>query len=285
MSLIQAANKERPILLTGEYGTNKSEIANELLGSPLVVYASDVEEYDYGSVPLDKGILIEDLHYKPNKQEILSILRSYGGKIVLTTDKQKNVPKEIKNLCSIKRAGKVNVLRNNIDSMSAWGDAPQSMECDIFTLLMEYLRNPNRDFMLKKLLKNKPPDTQIMTWLVENIHPNKLLFIDGRVRRRWPNKYFYELLAYAHAGNHFGTPKIPKRGSYSKIPKICLRLGLKRNEGYLLKQLLQDPTFVSWAKTQLDNSECRILGIGEKKRRRKTDPIIPNKNTTLDRWL
>ena len=46
-----------------------------------------------------------------------------------------------------------------------------------------------------------------------------------------------------------------------------------------------DKEFVEWAKTKLDNGECRLLGLGEKRRRRKTDPIIPNRNTQLDGWL
>jgi hypothetical protein len=278
-------NTEKAWLLTGLNGTGKSHYAKEVLGNPLIMYANEVKDMDYSSVPLETGILIEDLQFKPKVKEILNVIRTYYGKIIITIDRQKNAPKEIKSCCVVKRAGKVNYLRQEIDRLAPNGDTPESMESDIFTLLQEYVKETNRDLVAKKLLFNKPPDTQIITWLNENISPNKLLFIDGRVRRRWNTSYFYEMLAYVHEGGMYGRVNFPKRGSYSKMPKICRRLGLRKDEGYLLKQLIQDKEFVEWAKTKLDNGECRLLGLGEKRRRRKTDPIIPNRNTQLDGWL
>jgi len=62
--------------------------------------------------------------------------------------------------------------------------------------------------------------------------------------------------------------KYPK----SDLPSICRKLGLKKRESYLLDGLLEDPDFVSYAKTVLDNKQCRVLKLGEKRRRKKTDP-------------
>ena len=89
---------------------------------------------------------------------------------------------------------------------------------------------------------------QIMTWLGLNLNPNKLVFIDGRVKRRWSSDYFYELLAYAHDGRIYSKINYPKRGSYSKVPTILRKLRIKPNQGYLLPQLLKDDEFAKWAK-------------------------------------
>jgi len=47
-------------------------------------------------------------------------------------------------------------------------------------------------------------------------------------------------------------------------------------------QLLQDDEFKEHAKKKLNNSECRLLGIGEKRRRKKTDPITVQQTSILD---
>ena len=45
-----------------------------------------------------------------------------------------------------------------------------------------YLKETDRDFMAKILKYNKPSDTN--TFLVgENMHPNKIVFIDSVVKR------------------------------------------------------------------------------------------------------
>ena len=121
------------------------------------------------------------------------------------------------------------------------------------------------------MLFNKPSDTQILTWLSENMHPNRLVFVDGIVRRRWSQRYFYEMLSYAHVGNMIGRIQMPRRGTYSKIPSLSRRLGVRNPK--LLSQLFEDEDFKTWAKTKLNNAECRLLKLGEKKRRKKTDPI------------
>ena len=136
---------------------------------------------------------------------------------------------------------------------------------------MDYLKLNDRDLVCELMLFNKPSDTQILTWLCENMHPNRLVFVDGVVRRRWSQQYFYEMLSYAHMGNMIGRIQMPRRGTYSKVPSLSRRLGVKNPK--ILSQLLQDEDFKTWAKTKLNNAECRLLKLGEKKRRKKTDPI------------
>ena len=115
------------------------------------------------------------------------------------------------------------------------------------------------------LLFNKPSDTQIITWLSQNIHPNKLIFVDGVVKRRWSQRYFYEMLAYAHSGKSFGRLSMPQRKAYSQIPKLARRLGVKSPR--VLRQLCMDEELVVHFQKKLNNAECRILGLGEKKKR------------------
>jgi hypothetical protein len=263
-------NKKRPILLTGKTGTGKSTKALTFVDNPVIFYANDID-FDFGSIPKENGIIIEDVHFKPEKDAVLKILRTYQGQIVLTSINEKSVPKEIKAMCQIKRAGSQKHLAEGIKKIAPRSEEPLSYERDTFSLVMDYLKNPDRDFMRELLLFNKPSDTQVLTWLAENMHPNRLIFIDGVVKRRWSQRYFYEMLAYAHEGRFMGRLSMPKRGQYSKLPSLARRLGIK--EPRHLKQLLKDEEFREWAKTKLNNAECRLLKIGEKKRRRKTDPV------------
>ena len=211
------------------------------------------------------------MHYKPEKDAILSILRNYRGQVVLTSVNEKSVPKDIKAMCQIKRAGSKNHLREKIEILAPRSEQPFSYERDTYSLVMDYLKLNDRDLVCKLMLFNKPSDTQVLTWLCENMHPNRLVFVDGVVRRRWNQRYFYEMLSYAHTGNMIGRIQMPRRGTYSKVPSLSRRLGVKNPK--ILSQLLQDEDFKTWAKTKLNNAECRLLKLGEKKRRKKTDPI------------
>ena len=60
-------NRERTTIIIGKTGTGKTTKALELFdGEPLVKYANEYNIDDNYSIPLDKGILIEECHYKPN---------------------------------------------------------------------------------------------------------------------------------------------------------------------------------------------------------------------------
>ena len=76
---------------------------------------------------------------------------------------------------------------------------------------------------------------------------------------------------------------MPKRRAYSGMNTICRKLGLKPREYYNLPFLLQNEEFKENAKKRLNHKECRFLKLGEKKRRKKIDPIIPE--VGLDRWI
>jgi hypothetical protein len=263
-------NNNRTILVTGKTGTGKSTKALTFVEKPLILYANDID-FDIGSFPVEHGIIIEDVHYKPDKDSILNIIRNYTGQVVLTSINEKSVPKEIKEMCKIKRAGSKNYLREHIEETAPHSVSPFSFERDTYSLVRGFLKEKNRDLMAELLLFNKPSDTQILSWLVENMHPNRLIFVDGVVKRRWSQRYFYEMLSYSHGGNSFDRLNMPIRRKYSQIPKLSRRLGVKNPK--VLQQLFMDDDFKEHAKKKLNNGECRLLKIGEKRRKRKTDPI------------
>ena len=276
---LTSMNKNRAILLTGKTGTGKSTKAKTFVENPHITYANNID-LDVTCFPIENGIIIEDIHYKPDKEAILNILRLYKGQVVITSINEKSVPKEIKSMCKVKRAGSNNFLKEEIQTIAPHSVAPVTYERDTFSLIHEYLKESDRELIRELLLFNKPSDTQIISWLAENMHPNRLIFVDGVVKRRWSQRYFYEMLAYAHQGNMVGRLTMPKRRQYSKIPSLSRRLKVKNPD--VLMQLLQDNEFKEHAKKKLNNSECRLLGIGEKRRRKKTDPVTVQQTSILD---
>lgn len=276
---LTSMNKNRAILLTGKTGTGKSTKAKTFVENPHITYANNID-FDVTCFPIENGIIIEDIHYKPDKEAILNILRLYKGQVVITSINEKSVPKEIKSMCKVKRAGSNNFLKEELQAIAPHSVAPVTYERDTFSLIYEYLKETDRELIRELLLFNKPSDTQIISWLAENMHPNRLIFVDGVVKRRWSQRYFYEMLAYAHQGNMVGRMTMPKRRQYSKIPSLSRRLKVKNPD--VLMQLLQDEQFKEHAKKRLNNSECRLLGIGEKRRRKKTDPITVQQTSILD---
>ena len=66
----------RAILITGKVGTGKSTKALTFVNNPIILYANDID-FDVGSFPVENGIVIEDVHYKPDKSAILNIIRHY----------------------------------------------------------------------------------------------------------------------------------------------------------------------------------------------------------------
>ena len=269
----------RTILITGKIGTGKSTKAKTFVENPIVLYANDID-FDVGAFPMENGIIIEDVHYKPDKSAILDIIRKYKGQVVLTSINQKSVPKEIFSMCKVKRAGSNNYLKEQIKELAPHSVSPVTWERDTYSLVYDYLKETDRELVRNLLLFNKPSDTQIISWLAENMHPNRLIFVDGVVKRRWSQRYFYEMLAYAHEGNLVGRLNMPTRRKYSKVPSLSRRLKVKNPD--VLKQLLMDEDFKEWAKKKLNNAECRILKIGEKRRRKKTTPIEVNQSSLED---
>ena len=283
MSLMKTMNQNRAIIVVGKTDTEKMTKAMTFVSDdPIVVYANEYDITDNYSIPPERGIIIDEVHYKANIELIRKTILEYRGQGVLLSDNQKDVSKKLLSICQLKRATKKTMLEE-IKEIAPRSDEPVNFDVDIFSLIREYLRNTDREEVKDMLMVSKPPDIQLLSWIAPNIHPNKLGFVDFYVKRRWSNEYFYEMLAYSHDGRMQRKMVMPKRRAYSTIPKICYKLRLRRADAHLLKDLLKDEQFKEYAKTKLDNTECRMLKLGEKKRKKRYAPIIPQ--GTLEEWL
>ena len=266
---------KRPIIIVGKPGTGKTTKALEILGdNPIVLYADEYDLEDNLSIPIERGILIEEVDIKPNVDVIVRTLLQYKGQVVVTSYNQKDVPKKIYNLCKLKRAGTTNYLNKIVNRGCEGSVPPEDYDINVFSLIQDYFKNPNREDVLVKLNMNNPYDEQFLSWLVLNMHPSKVAYLDAKVKRRWPKDYFHELIAYAHNGRINKKVSIPSRRTYSKIPAICRRVGLKSNEEYLLHQLLYDDDFAQYVKSRVNNVERRTLKLGDITRQKKTNTAI-----------
>ena len=73
---------KRPVLIVGKPGTGKTTKALEILDDPIIKYADEFDIENNFSIPLDRGILIEEIDHKPNTEIIVTTLLQYRGQIV-----------------------------------------------------------------------------------------------------------------------------------------------------------------------------------------------------------
>lgn len=278
--MIIGMETKRPIIIVGKEGTEKKEQALAFFDEPIVKYANEYDIVDNYSIPADRGIVILEANFKPNTELIVDTLLKYRGDVVLTSANQKDVPKKIFSLCKLKRAGK-SKLQARLKSLAPNSDEPEEYYKNVFEITHDFLKNKDRDDVALKLKLNKPPDVQILSWLTANIHPNKLAYIDAKVKRRWSQDYFYELLAYSHNGTLARSAIIPSKRAYDKDAQICRKVGLKSHEKYILEQLKQDPVFVKYMKTKLNNVQKRRAKIPDRVSKVKKK----DKQIGLDNWM
>jgi hypothetical protein len=278
--MIIGIETKRPIIIVGKEGTEKKEQALAFFDEPIVRYANEYDVVDNYSIPADRGIVILEANFKPNTELIVDTLLKYRGDVVLTSANQKDVPKKIFSLCKLKRAGK-SKLQAKLKSLAPNSDEPEDYYKNVFEITHDFLKNKDRDDVALKLKLNKPPDVQILSWLTANIHPNKLAYIDAKVKRRWSQDYFYELLAYSHNGTLARSAIIPSKRAYDRDAQICRKVGLKSHEKYILEQMKQDPDFVKYMKTKLNNVQKRRAKIPDRVSKVKKK----NKQVGLDNWM
>jgi len=283
INTIKEHNEYKPIIIVGQAVTEKLNKALTFVSdNPIIKYANEYDITDNYSIPIETGIIIREANYKPNTDLVRKTILEYKGQVVLLSDNQKDVPKSIYNLCKLKRATK-KTYSDYLKEIAPRASSPKKYDIDIYPMVGEYLKNADREEISEMLKDNKPSDTQFLSWLTPNLHPNKLAYIDFAVKRKLSNDYFYEMLAYVHDGRMYRKLVMPTRNSYSVVPKICRKLKLKKSDAHLLKSLLQDEEFLEYAKTKLDNTECKVLGIGNKNRKKRYAPIKPKQS--LGAWL
>ena len=284
MSLIKMKNKQRPIIVVGKSDKNCiGKALSYVSDNPIIRYADEYDIEDNYSLPRNRGIIIQEVNLKPKTDLIIKSLLEYRGTVVLTSSNQKDVPKSILKLVKLTRATNGSEDIADIKKISPRSNSPKEYDLDIFKIMMEYLKNSDREDVLEILKLNKPSDNQLLGWLGQNVHPNKLMFIDSEVKRKWSSDYFYELLAYSHEGKTHGKLVMPKRRPFSDMHDICRRLKLEREQQHLLSHLLKDVTFRNYAKTRLDNRQCRLLKLGEKKEIKIKQPTVVT--AKLGEWL
>ena len=265
INTIKEHNEYKPIIIVGQAVTEKLEKALTFVSdNPIIKYANEYDITDNYSIPIETGIIIREANYKPNTDLVRKTILEYKGQVVLLSDNQKDVPKSIYNLCKLKRATK-KAYADYLKEIAPRASAPKKYDIDIYPMVGEYLKNADREEISKMLKNNKPSDTQFLSWLTPNLHPNKLAYIDFAVERKLSNDYFYEMLAYVHDGRMYRKLVMPTRNSYSVVPKICRKLKLKKSDAHLLKSLLQDKEFLEYAKTKGNIKE----------------PVIANKTTNI----
>ena len=117
--LSKTKTKEKTPILVGGYGSGKTTKAIELMGNrPYVRYqANDIDIEDVYSYPRHHGVIIEDVHYKPDKDKILDLIL-INRNVVLTSLNEKDVPKTIMNMCTRKRLGRKDYRQNKIKELA-----------------------------------------------------------------------------------------------------------------------------------------------------------------------
>ena len=268
--LSKTKTKEKTPILVGGYGSGKTTKAIELMGNrPYVIYqANDIQIEDVYSYPRHHGVIVEDVHYKPDKDKILDLIL-INSNVVLTSLNEKDVPKTIMNMCTRKRLGRKDYRQNKIKELAPNSESIKEIDKSIFDLNMEILKNKERDYVLRLLKHNKPSDMQILSWVAPNVDVNHITFVDS-IMRKWSIDYFYELLTYSLSGYHSGRPKFAKRYSYSPVPKIMSKLNLKTKDSYLVKSLLKNDKYKEWATKKLNSDECKILNLKKPRKQRIT---------------
>ena len=275
-------NQNRTVIIVGKDGTDKLEKARKLVSEdPIIMYANEYDIEDNHSIPAERGIIIRECNYKPNVEAIRKTILEYKGQVVLTSINQKDVPKKLFGMCKLNRATKKSLF-DEIKEIAPRSDEPYNYDVDLFTMVGDYLSNPDREVIMNQLKVSEPADIQFISWLAPNLHPNKLMFLDAKVKRRWSKSYFYEMLAYAHDGRMHRKMTPPQRKAYSSIPKILRKLKMRPFQKYLLKDLLKNDGFKEYCRNTLSTTDLRLLKLS-KERKTKRTPVQPV--ATLSKWL
>ena len=268
MVVKQTANKKETILIIGGHGSGKTTNAIKIMGNRpyKIIYADELDSFDIYSYPKKYGLIIEELEHKPNSSKVVEIINIKN--VVLTTLDEKSVSKSIINKCRKVQLGNINQYQEQMTNAPN-RDITSSMEMSMFDLTLSWLKNTNRDEVQQLMHYNKPAELQILSWLEPNVNEEVIPFVDS-IKWKWNKKYFYDILSYGFEGSYKGRLKFNKRRTFSLIPKICEKLGLKYSDSYLIKSLIMNDEYKEYATSKLDSNECKILGIKKPRKKRES---------------
>ena len=271
--------RNRPKIFIGKWGTGKTTKATIEAGGGvnLFYYASDIKIDDPFSIPKDYTVIIEEVNYKPQKDKILDLIHA-GMDLVLTSHDKKSVPKPILNACDVKMCGAKNHYQSSL-VLSCKNNAKYvSFEDSIWNIMGVYIKTKNRDRLYRDLVHFSPPPMQLLSWASATFPENEKLMVVSSVMNRLSKDYFYALFAYSRDG---GYRKIvpPKRKEENPYQSICLKLGFKADETYVLKKLISNQAYAEFVAKKLSEGECKLLGI---KKKRKTRPKVKPRTTLED---
>ena len=271
--------RKRPKIFIGKWGTGKTTKATIEAGGGvnLFYYASDITIDDPFSIPKDYTIIIEEVNYKPQKDKILDLIHA-GVDLVLTSHDKKSVPKPIINACDVKMCGAKNHYQSSLVLMCKNNTKYVSFEDSIWNIMGVYIKTKDRDRLYRDLVHFSPPPMQLLSWAVATFPENEKLMVVSSVMNRLNKDYFYALFAYSWGG---GYRKIvpPKRKEENPYQSICLKLGFKADETYVLKKLISNQAYAESVAKKLSEGECKLLGI---KKKRKARPKVKPRTTLED---
>jgi len=269
----------KPIIVVGKPGTGRTFKARAFAAGPYVeFYANDIFIDDVYSFPKDVAIIIEDVHYKPDKNKILDLIYA-KRKVILTSIDKKSVPKAIINACDVKLSGSKSYTQMKMQMIAPNRDEIKVIEDNIWSMANAYMRMRDRDEFLRGMQILKPAPMQILSWAAKNNPSNKLAAVASTMHR-WPVEYFYALLAYSHEGK-YKTIQPPQRKSDNPFPDICIKLGLREEDGYLVRSMIKNPDYAKWAASKLTEAECKVLRI-TKEKKAKPSKVKATKKTLED---
>ena len=142
-----------------------------------------------------------------------------------------------------------------------------SFDDSIWNIMGVYIKTKDRDRFYRDLVNLSPPPMQLISWAIATFPDNEKLAVVSSMMNKVSKDYFYALFAYSWSG---GYRKIvpPKRKEENPYQNICLKLGLKADETYILKRLINKPTYAEYASKRLTEAECKLIRIEKKKKSR-----------------
>lgn len=260
----------RVIIIIGGFGSGKTTKATNLMGNRpyKIIYANELDNFDVYSYPKKYGLIIEEVEFKPDTNKILDIINVKGDKLILTSVNEKEIPNSIMNKCRKLNLGPID-FRQTFMLNAPNKDVVKCLELDMRGLTWEWLRNTDRDEVQKLLKHNKPSPIQILSWVEPNVDTGLISLADS-IKWKWNRDYFYEILSYGYEGSYRGRLKFNKRRTFSPLPKICEKLGLKYSDSYLVKSLIMNDEYKEYATSKLDSKECKIIGIKKPRKKRES---------------